>query len=169
MDSDDNKEKEENKEKSNKPENETKIKKVGGIRGWLLRKAKTFMWDANSNTLVLPQGVSLTIEEETELRAMFGEITDQAKVVAQHREQMMSAQQQMGVRFKADVINGYSLLISGSYRELTGVLAHKIHDNLQGMLMVNNRFLSGLWKAISRSNDNKEKSPLLMKRGNDGR
>lgn len=166
MDSEDNKDK-----KEDNISDKTKIKKVGGIRGWLLRKVKTFMWDANSNTLVLPQGVSLTLEEEAELRAMFGEIVDQAKVVAQHREQMMNMQQQMGVRFKADVVEGYNVLVNGTYRELTGLLAHKIHDNLQGMLMVNNRFLSGLWKVISRSNDNNSnnKTSPLMRRGNDGR
>lgn len=153
------------------PKTEPKIKKVGGLKGWLLRKVKTFMWDANSNTLVLPQGVSLTVEEENELRAMFGEIVDQAKVVAQHREQVMVGQQLAGVKFKANVVKGYNLLVNGTYREFTGLLAHKIHDNLQGMLMVNNRFLSGLWKALSKSNDNtkQQRGKSVIRRGNDGR
>ena len=161
--------KEDNKKDDKQKKSETKIEKVGGIRGWLLRKAKTFMFDAKNNKLVLPQGVTLTVEEKAELEAMFGEIIDQAKIVAQHREQMMSAQQQAGVRFRANVVEGYNLLVNGTYRELTGILAHKIHDNLQGMLMVNNRFLSGLWKALSKSNDNNQNVTSMFKKGNDGR
>ena len=165
MDSEDNIEKQDKKEKKQKPE----IKEVGGMRGWLLRKAKTFMWDANSNTLVLPKGVVLTIEEKADLQAIFGQIVDDAQIVAKHREQMMELQQQSGVKFKSEVIKGYNLLVNGTYRELTGVLAHKIHDNLQGMLMVNNRFLSGLWKALNRSNDNKkaQENIAMMKKQNE--
>ena len=165
MDSEDNIEKQDKKEKKQKPE----IKEVGGMRGWLLRKAKTFMWVANSNTLVLPKGVVLTVEEKADLQAIFGQIVDDAQIVAKHREQMMELQQQSGVKFKSEVIKGYNLLVNGTYRELTGVLAHKIHDNLQGMLMVNNRFLSGLWKALNRSNDNKkaQENIAMMKKQNE--
>lgn len=144
--------KEDNKKDDKKKKSETKIEKVGGIRGWLLRKAKTFMFDAKNNKLVLPQGVTLTIEEKAELEAMFGEIINQAEVVAKHREMMMNAQQQMGVRFKSNVVEGYNLLVNGTYRELTGIVAHKIHDNLANLLSVGN--LRGLWKVLSKSNDN---------------
>ncbi len=144
--------KKDNKKNTDKFKNEPKIEKVGGIKGWLLRKAKTFMFDVKNNKLVLPQGVTLTVEEKAELEAMFGQIIDQAEVVAKHREQVMSAQQQMGVRFKSNVVKGYSLLVNGTYRELTGVLAHKIHDNLSQMLSVGN--LRGLWKVLNKSNDN---------------
>ena len=102
MDSEDNIEKQDKKEKKQKPE----IKEVGGMRGWLLRKAKTFMWDANSNTLVLPKGVVLTVEEKADLQAIFGQIVDDAQIVAKHREQMMELQQQSGVKFKSEVIKG---------------------------------------------------------------
>ena len=56
------------------------------------------------------------------------------------------------------------MLFSGSYRELTGILAHKIHDNLQGMLQVNMRYLSGMWKAISgmtKTQKAKQKAPKM--------
>lgn len=169
MDSEDNKK--DNKKDDKRNEDITKIKKVGGIKGWLLRKVKTFVWDANSNTLVLPQGVSLTVEEEAELRAMFGEIVSMAKTVDEHRKQMMIAQEQMGIKFKDGLVEGYSVLVKGTFRELTGVFANRIHDNLKNMLLVNNRFLSGLWKAISKSNDNNssKSSRPLMRRGNEGR
>ncbi|MBQ8677059.1 MAG: hypothetical protein IJ529_01155 [Alphaproteobacteria bacterium] len=145
---------EKNEKNKLKKKNTAQIKQVGGLKGWLLRKAKTFMWDANSNTLVLPEGVALTIEERADLEAMFGEIKDQAKVVAKHREQAAAAQQMAGVKFRADVVRGYSLLINGTYRELTGILARKIHDNLQGMLMMNNRFLKEVWTSLSKGTDN---------------
>lgn len=149
MDSEENKDnKKDNKNKKNEP----KIEKVGGIRGWLLRKAKTFVFDVKNNKLVLPQGVTLTIEERAELEAMFGQIIDQAEVVAKHREQMMSAQQQAGLHFAAKLREGYTVLVNGTYREITGIVAHKIHDNLKGLLSVGN--LRGLWKVLSKSNDN---------------
>ena len=121
-----------------------------------MRKAKTFMWDAKSNTLVLPKGVVLTLEEKAELEAIFGKIVDHASEVVRHREEMMMKQQQVGVKFKADVIKGYSLLVNGSYRELTGVVAHKIHENLKNVLMINNRFMSSLWKSLSSANKNEQ-------------
>lgn len=158
----------EDKKDTNKDKKETKIEKVGGIKGWLLRKAKTFMFDAKNNKLVLPQGVTLTIEERAELEAMFGEIIDEAKIVAQHREAMMNMQQQMGVKFKSNVVKGYSLLVNGTYRELTGILAHKVHDNLSQMLSVGN--LKGLWKLLSKSNDNNKSEKLVaMSKARGGR
>lgn len=132
------------------------IKEVGGVRGWLLRKAKTFMWDAKSNTLVLPKGVVLTLEEKAELEAMFGKIVDHAAEVVKHREEMMMKQQQAGVKFKDDVIKGYSLLVNGTYREITGVVAHKLQENLKNVIMINNRFISSLWKSLSSANKNEQ-------------
>jgi hypothetical protein len=149
---DEKKSKKDTQKQSEQPE----IKEVGGVRGWLLRKAKTFMWDAKSNTLVLPKGVVLTLEEKAELEAIFGKIVDHASEVVRHREEIMMKQQQVGVKFKADVIKGYSLLVNGSYRELTGVVAHKIHENLKNVLMINNRFMSSLWKSLSSANKNEQ-------------
>ena len=149
---DEKKSKKDTQKQSEQPE----IKEVGGVRGWLLRKANTFMWDAKSNTLVLPKGVVLTLEEKAELEAIFGKIVDHASEVVRHREEMMMKQQQVGVKFKADVIKGYSLLVNGSYRELTGVVAHKIHENLKNVLMINNRFMSSLWKSLSSANKNEQ-------------
>jgi len=60
------------------------------------------------------------------------------------------------VKFKADVIKGYSLLVNGSYRELTGVVAHKIHENLKKVVMINKRFMSRLWKLLSSANKNEQ-------------
>lgn len=166
MDSED--DKKDNAKDADKNKSETKIEKVGGIRGWLLRKVKTFVWDAKSNTLVLPQGVSLTVEEEAELRAMFGEIVSHAKTFEDHRRQMM---QQVGIKFKNGLVEGYKLRVKGTYRELTGALAHKIHDNLQGILLVNNRFVKGLWSILSKSNDNSKSKVFnkFFRKGNDGR
>lgn len=131
------------------------IKEVGGVRGWLLRKAKTFMWDVKSNTLVLPKGVVLTLEEKAELEAMLGKIVDHAAEVVKHREEMMMKQQQAGVKFKDDVIKGYSLSV-GTYREITGVVAHKLQENLKNVIMINNRFISSLWKSLSSANKNEQ-------------
>ena len=135
-------------EKLNKKNKEPKIEEVGGVHGWLLKKAKTFMWDASSNKLILPKGVVLSLEEKAALEDLIGEIKDEAVEVEKRKLQQMASMQQAGVILKANVVKGYDLLMSGSYRELTGVLAQKIHDNLQGMLMVNKRFLSGLSEYI---------------------
>ncbi len=159
---------EDKKEKSDKP----LIKEAGGIHGWLLKKAKTFMWDAATNTLTLPKGVTLTKEEREALEEVIGEIKEEAVEVAKRRQLQMNFMQEKGVKLKKNIVKGYSLLVSGSYRELTGILANKIHDNLQTMLLVNNRFLSGVWKVISgmlNSPQDKEKPKILSSRGRDGR
>jgi len=135
--------------KKSKKEKDAQVEEVGGMRGWLLKKAKTFMWDAASNKLILPKGVVLTKEEKQALRDMIGEFEDEAELFEKRKREHMLSAMQAGVKYKENVVEGYSVLFSGSYRELTGVLAHKIHDNLQGMLQVNMRYLSGLWKAIS--------------------
>ena len=135
--------------KNKKKEKDAQVEEVGGMRGWLLKKAKTFMWDAASNKLILPKGVVLTKEEKKLLSEMIGEFQDEAEEFEKRKREHMLSAMQAGVQYKANVVKGYSLLFSGSYRELTGILAHKVHDNLQGMLQVNMRFLSGVWKAIS--------------------
>lgn len=149
------------------------FKEAGGVHGWLLKKAKTFMWDAASNTFILPKGVVLTKEEKEALEEVIGAIKEEAVEVDKHRQLQMAAAQRAGIKFKANVVKGYDLLLSGSYRELTGVLAHKIHDNLQGMLQVNNRFLNGVWKVISGALNLQQKEErnktLIMPRGRDGR
>ena len=158
-------------EELSKKDKEPKIEEVGGVHGWLLKKAKTFMWDASSNKLILPKGVVLSIEEKAALEDLIGEIKDEAVEVEKRKLQQMASMQQAGVILKANVVKGYDLLMSGSYRELTGVLAQKVHDNLQGMMMVNKRFLSGVWKVISgltKTTSEKDKSPVLFK-GRDGR
>lgn len=151
---------------------EPQIEVVGGVHGWLLKKAGAFMWDATSNKLVLPKGVVLTKEEKKALEDVIGEIQDEAEEVDKHRRLQMEALSQFGVKHKATVVKGYTLLFSGSYRELTGILAHKIHDNLQGMLQVNMRFLSGVWKAIA-GNSNvvtpEQKVSINLVKGRDGR
>lgn len=158
-------------EELNKENNEPKIEEVGGVHGWLLKKAKTFMWDAASNKLILPKGVILSLEEKAALEDLIGEIKDEAVEFEKRKLQQIASMQQAGVVLKANVVKGYDLLVSGSYRELTGVLAQKVHDNLQGMLMVNKRFLSGLWKVLSSLTNTfseKDKAPIITK-GRDGR
>ena len=158
-------------EELSKKDKEPKIEEVGGVHGWLLKKAKTFMWDASSNKLILPKGVVLSIEEKAALEDLIGEIKDEAVEVEKRKLQQMASMQQAGVILKANVVKGYDLLMSGSYRELTGVLAQKVHDNLQGMMMVNKRFLSGVWKVISgltKTSSEKDKTPIVIK-GRDGR
>ena len=157
-------------EKSSKP----LFKEAGGVHGWLLKKAKTFMWDAASNTLILPKGVVLSKEEKEALEEVIGEIKEEAVEFEKRRQLQMASIQDAGIKMKKDIVKGYSLLVSGSYRELTGVFAAKIHDNLQNMLLVNNRFLSGIWKIISGAinspqDKNKEKPKVIMPRGRDGR
>lgn len=152
--------------------NEPRFKEAGGVYGWLLKKAKTFMWDAASNTLTLPKGVVLTKEEKEALEEVIGAVKEEAAEVAKRRQMHMAAAQKAGVKFKADVVKGYTVLFSGSYRELTGILAQKVHENLQGMLQVNNRFLSGVWKVISGApgvQKEEKNSALVMSRGRDGR
>ena len=61
-------------EELSKKDKEPKIEEVGGVHGWLLKKAKTFMWDASSNKLILPKGVVLSIEEKAALEDLIGEI-----------------------------------------------------------------------------------------------
>ncbi len=158
-------------EELNKENKEPKIEEVGGVHGWLLKKAKTFMWDAASNKLILPKGVILSLEEKAALEDLIGEIKDEAVEFEKRKLQQIASMQQAGVVLKANVVKGYDLLMSGSYRELTGVLAQKVHDNLQGMLMVNKRFLSGLWKVLSgltNTSSEKDKAPVITK-GRDGR
>lgn len=148
------------------------FKEAGGVHGWLLKKAKTFMWDAASNTLTLPKGITLTKEEREALEEVIGEIKEEAVEVEKRRQLQTNAMQKSGIQLKKDIVKGYSLLISGSYRELTGVLAGKIHDNLQNMLQVNNRFLNGVWKTLSgmfNSPQNKERPKIIAPRGRDGR
>ena len=133
----------------NKKSNTTSIKEAGGVHGWLLKKAKTFMWDSASNTLILPKGVVLSKEEREAIEEVIGAIKDEAAEFDNRRQLQISAMQQAGIKYKANYFKEYTLLMSGSYRELTGVVALKIHNNLQNMLMVNKRFMSGIWKAIS--------------------
>ena len=159
-------------EEIKKKDKEPKFEEVGGVHGWLLKKAKTFMWDASSNKLILPKGVVLSIEEKAALEDLIGEIKDEAVEVEKRKLQQMASMQQAGVILKANVVKGYDLLVSGSYRELTGILAQKVHDNLQGMLMVNNRFLSGVWKVISdlsKNSSEKNKKQVAVKGRGDGR
>lgn len=132
-----------------KKSNTTSIKEAGGVHGWLLKKAKTFMWDSASNTLILPKGVVLSKEEREALEEVIGAIKDEAAEFDNRRQLQISAMQQAGIKYKSNYFKEYTLLMSGSYRELTGVIALKIHENLQNMLMVNKRFMSGIWKAIS--------------------
>lgn len=158
-------------EELSKKDKEPKIEEVGGVHGWLLKKAKTFMWDASSNKLILPKGVVLSVEEKAALEDLIGEIKDEAVEVEKRKLQQMASMQQAGVILRANVVKGYDLLMSGSYRELTGVLAQKVHDNLQDMMMVNKRFLSGVWKVISgliKTSSEKDKAPIVIK-GRDGR
>lgn len=160
--------KEDKEEKSDKP----LIKEAGGIHGWLLRKAKTFMWDAATNTLTLPKGVVLSKEEKEALEEVIGEIKEEAVEFEKRRQLQMASMQEKGIKLKKEIINGYSLLVSGSYRELTGILANKIHNNLQNILQVNNRFLSGVWKVISgmiNSPQDKGNPKIIPSRGRDGR
>lgn len=160
-------------QKNNKETAKPSFKEAGGIHGWLLKKAKTFMWDAASNTFILPKGIVLSKEEREALEEVIGSIRDEAAEFEQRRQLQMMAAEKSGVRFKKNIVKGYSVLMSGSYREVTGVLAHKIHNNLQGMLLVNNRFLSGVWKIISgltnTSQDKKKNNTIVMPRGRDGR
>lgn len=162
-------------EESNKEKKaaEPAFREAGGVHGWLLKKAKTFMWDAASNTLILPKGVVLSKEEREALEEVIGSIKDEAAEFDKHRQLQMMAAQKAGIKFKANVVKGYDLLLSGSYRELTGVLAHKVHNNLQGMLMVNRRFLDGVWKVIAglvKDSPQKPKNKTgIMPRGRDGR
>ena len=158
--------------KNPKKDKEPQIEEVGGVHGWLLKKAKTFMWDASSNKLILPKGVVLTKEEKKTLEDMIGEIQDEAEEFEKRKREHMLSAMQAGVQYKANIIKGYTLLMSGSYRELTGVLAHKIHDNLQGMLQVNMRFLSGIWKALAGTmnmSSPKQKNPIKLAKGRGGR
>lgn len=162
-------------EESNKEKKaaEPAFREAGGVHGWLLKKAKTFMWDAASNTLILPKGVVLSKEEREALEEVIGSIKDEAAEFDKHRQLQMMAAQKAGIKFKANVVKGYDLLLSGSYRELTGVLAHKVHNNLQGMLMVNRRFLDGVWKVIAglvKDSPQKPKNKtVVMPRGRNGR
>lgn len=137
-------------EKKNKKNlTEPKVEEAGGMRGWLLKKAKTFVWDAASNTLTLPKGVLLTKEEKKALEEIFGEIRDEAEIVDKHRRLQSEAMQQAGVKLKDNVIKGYALLVKGVARDVNGRAAQRIHDNLQGMVMINKRFLTSVWRAIS--------------------
>ena len=148
------------------------FKEAGGVHGWLLKKAKTFMWDAASNTLTLPKGVTLTKEEREALEEVIGEIKEEAVEIEKRRQQHLSSMQEKGIKLKKNIVKGYSLLVSGSYRELTGILAGKIHDNLQNMLQINNWFLNGVWKTISgmfNSPQSKNKPKITVPRGRDGR
>ena len=162
-------------EKTDKQEKLVKptIKEAGGVYGWLLKKVKTFMWDAKTNTLILPQGVVLSLEERAALEEIIGAVKDEAKEVEKHRQMQMEAMIAAGIKYKANVVKGYSLLLSGSYRELTGVVAQKIHSNLQGMLMVNKRFLEGVWKVLAsmvKSEPEKtNKNPIIKTQRRDGR
>lgn len=162
-------------QETNKPEKTSRpsFKEAGGVHGWLLKKAKTFMWDAASNTFILPKGVVLSKEEREALEEVIGSIRDEAAEFEQRRQLQMAAAEQAGVKFKQSIVKDYSLVMSGSYREVTGVLAYKIHNNLQGMLQVNKRFLNGLWKVISgltNSSPEKTKGKVpMMPRGRDGR
>ena len=155
----------------NKTNKKASIKEAGGVHGWLLKKAKTFMWDAASNTLVLPKGVILTKEEQEALESVLGAIKDEAKEIDERRQLQVMAMQNTGVKFKNDMVKGYTILLSGSYRELTGILATKIHDNLRGMLSVNNRFMSGVWKVISgmTKNEPEKKKVVVGKKGRESR
>ncbi len=132
-----------------KKSTQTSIKEAGGVHGWLLKKAKTFMWDSASNTLILPKGVILSKEEREALEEVIGAIKDEAAEFDKRRQMQISAMQQAGIKYKSNYFKEYTLLMSGSYRELTGVVALKIHNNLQNMLMVNKRFVSGIWKVLS--------------------
>ena len=155
-----------------KTKKDAQLEEVGGMRGWLLKKAKTFMWDASSNKLILPKGVVLSKEEKQALREMIGEFEDEAELFEKRKREHMLSAMQAGVKYKENVVEGYSVLFSGSYRELTGILAHKIHDNLQGMLQVNMRYLSGLWKALSghlNEPAQKQKTSLKLSKGRGGR
>lgn len=162
-------------QETNKPEKTSRpsFKEAGGVHGWLLKKAKTFMWDAASNTFILPKGVVLSKEEREALEEVIGSIRDEAAEFEQRRQLQMAAAEQAGVKFKHNIVKDYSLIMSGSYREVTGVLAHKIHGNLQGMLQVNKRFLNGLWKVISGLTNSSSEKPKgkasVMPRGRDGR
>ena len=131
------------------------------------------MWDAKTNTLTLPQGVVLSLEEKAALEEVLGAVRDEAKEVEKRRLEQMASTQAAGVRYKQNVVKGYSLLVNGTYRELTGVVARKIHDNLQGMLMVNNRFLNGVWKVLAsmvKSEPEKtNKNPIIKPQRRDGR
>ncbi len=149
----------------------TSIKEAGGVHGWLLKKAKTFMWDAASNTLVLPKGVVLTKEEKEALESVLGAIKDEAKEIDERRQLQMMAMQNTGIKFKNEITKGYTILLSGSYRELTGILASKIHDNLMGMLSVNNRFMTGAWKVISGmlKPESEKKKKLVSLKGRESR
>ena len=158
--------------KKTKKEKNAQLEEVGGMKGWLLKKAKTFMWDASTNKLILPKGVVLSKEEKKALADMIGEFQDEAELFEKKKREHMLSAMQAGVQYKANVVKGYSLLFSGSYRELTGVLAHKIHDNLQGMLQVNMRYLSGLWKALSghlNEPAQRQKTSLKLSKGRGGR
>ena len=157
--------------KKAKKKEDAQLQEVGGMRGWLLKKAKTFMWDAASNKLILPKGVVLSKEEKKALEEMIGEFQDEAEDFEKRKREHMLSAMQAGVKYKANVVEGYSVLFSASYRELTGVLAHKIHDNLQGMLQVNMRYLSGLWKAISGTTKAQAKGQKVssLKAGRGGR
>lgn len=135
--------------KKDKKQNKTSIKEAGGIHGWLLKKAKTFMWDGATNTLTLPKGVVLSVDEKKALQEVLGAIVEEAQEVENRRQQQMMSMAQAGIRNKAALIKDYQILLSGSYRELTGILAHRIHTQLGNMLSLNNRFLNGLWQVIS--------------------
>ena len=160
-------------QKNNKQIQKPSFREAGGVHGWLLKKAKTFMWDAASNTFILPKGVVLTKEEREALEEVIGSIKDEAADFEQRRQLQMMAAEKSGVQFKKNIVKGYTLLMGGSYREVTGVLAQKIHSNLQGMLLVNNRFLSSVWKVISglanTPQDKKKNNTIVMPRGRDGR
>lgn len=149
------------------------FKEVRGVKSWLLKKAKTFMWDAASNTFILPQGVVLSKEEREALEEVIGEIKEEAVAFDRRRQLEIMAVYKAGIQFKKDIVKGYDLLLNGSYREVTGILAQKIHTNLQGMLLINKRFLEGVWKVIAsvvkgNSEERKPKSGILLKK-RDGR
>ena len=156
--------------KKNDKKAKTSIKEAGGIHGWLLKKAKTFMWDANTNTLTLPKGVVLSIDEKNALQDVLGAIVEEAHEVENRRQQQMMSMAQAGIKNKAALIKDYQILLSGSYRELTGVLAQRIHEQLGNMLSLNNRFLNGLWQVISgatQSPPKKSKTVPLKKSSRD--
>lgn len=149
------------------------FKEAGGVHGWLLKKAKTFMWDAASNTFILPKGVVLSKEEREALEEVIGAIRDEAAELEQRRQLQMMASEKAGVQFKQNIVKGYTLLLGGSYREVTGVLAHKVHENLQNMLQINNRFLNGLWKVIAGmtngGGEKKKNNMFILPKGRGGR
>ena len=116
-----------------KKSTQTSIKEAGGVHGWLLKKAKTFMWDSASNTLILPKGVILSKEEREALEEVIGAIKDEAAEFDKRRQMQISAMQQAGIKYPSPFRGDLDRLSSRQIRARNGFgIPHHLRGSSRG-------------------------------------